>query len=99
MGMVEPSSVGREQEPTTWLQDAVTLAQIVIQVPNVLQYLERNDAIRGLIRKSERLAWLNDHVHVAVKVASDVLAIPPPENRLIRAVATTYIDDALALLG
>src|SRR6185503_3097046 len=50
MRMIEPRTVGREQQRPSWDEHAARLAQIDADVPDVLQHLERYDHVGARVR-------------------------------------------------
>src|SRR5262249_33764017 len=93
--VIQPGTVSREQEPAAWLEQAPALAQVPVQVPDVLEHLEGDDAVNAAVRQFERPARLDPHIDVAVEIAEDAVYLAPGQQRLVGTVPTPEIEDPL----
>lgn len=100
MGVVQPSAVGGQDQAAIRGEQPQALTQIGVQVPNVLEDLEGDDAVGGPGLEFEGLSWLEYNVDSGAlgEVAGQISATMGKKQGAVGGITCAQIDDG-AVLG
>ena len=92
MRMIQPRTVGRQEQPAVSPKEPPTFTEVPVKIPYVLEDLEGHDAVRRGIRQRNRCTCF-DLDWSCIQVTADILTAQFLKQRAIRHVAATEIDD------